>query len=227
MNTIFLHGALGSAAQFDTLFRLLPTSANNKALNLPGHGGLPINASYSLPLFSEALLHEIKITSRNPVRLFGYSMGGYVALYFARKYPDLVSEVVLLNSKLEWSPEIAARMQGMMNPEKIEAKAPLMAENLAAAHAPEDWKTVARQTSALLHDFGQGRGLPETAFGQIACPVRILRGENDAVVGAAECLHVLSLLKQGTYQEIRDSGHLMEQVNLMELIQIFDLGTDA
>lgn len=214
MHTIFLHGALGSAAQFQGIANQLKHPESYQAINLPGHGGLPLPASFSLQMFGEAVAQSM-IT---PVRLFGYSMGGYVALYVAWKYPELVSEVIILNTKLQWTPDIAQRMQGMMNSDKIEAKAPQMATTFAAAHAPEDWKQVARLTSILMHGFGEGNGLQEQQLREIACPVHILRGSADMVVSAEECQHVLSLLQQGSYHEIINSGHLLEQVDLAALL---------
>lgn len=214
IKTIFLHGALGSAAQFEPIADLLKQSELYTAINLPGHGGLPLPPSFSLEMFGAALAQNIT----QPVRLLGYSMGGYVALFMAWKYPELVSSVVTLNTKLHWTPEVAQRMQGMMNTEKIEAKAPQMAAAFAAAHAPADWKEVAKLTGDLMQDFGNGLGLQTSQWSDISCPVKILRGAADMVVSAEECHQVLDLLKLGTYAELADSGHLLEQVKLSELL---------
>ena len=58
------------------------------------------------------------------------------------KYPERVQSVTTYGTKLDWSPEVAAAMSRMFDPEKIEAKAPQLAEALAQAHGPENWKSL-------------------------------------------------------------------------------------
>ena len=220
---LLLHGALGSKAQLDPLLKRLPGYENPVALNFPGHGGRPLEGAFSLKGFAESVLqymdeHEVKFAN-----IMGYSLGGYVALYLARWYPDRVSRVWTLNTKLDWSPESAARMQGMMNPEKIEAKAPEMAARLAAAHAPEDWKAVARHTSDFLKTLGEGTGLTDADFAQINHTVLLLRGTKDTVVSEEETERVGRLLPNGMTFPIPDSGHLPEQIDWSEVAAYWSL----
>ncbi len=216
---LFLHGALGSAAQFDAFRSHFSPKTPVFALNLPGHGGLPTDAPYSIERFAEAVLAFLAEKNEAQADLFGYSMGGYVALWLAWKYPDRVRCVATLNSKLDWSPEVATRMSGMFDTEKIEAKAPQLAAALTLAHAPADWKLVAQRTADFLHDLGNGMGLPPEAFAQIACPVAVLRGELDNTVSAEESQHVADLLPQGFYREIPGSRHAIEQVDVAAVVR--------
>jgi pimeloyl-ACP methyl ester carboxylesterase len=211
---ILLHGALASAAQFDTLRAQLSPDLPVWPINLPGHGGLPAESEFSLDAFATAVLAYCDERQIAHLSLFGYSMGGYVALYLAWKYPERVSKVITLNTKLEWNPTVAAQMQGMMDTAKIIAKAPALAAQFEAYHAPEDWQKVAARTGAFMRDLGEGRGLPEAAFSQINCPVTLLRGEKDKVVSVEECQWAQERLPRGYYREIPESGHLLEQVDL-------------
>lgn len=220
---LLLHGALGSKAQLDPLLKRLPGYEYPVALNFPGHGGRPIEGAFSLKGFAESVLqymdeHEVKFAN-----IMGYSLGGYVALYLARWYPDRVSRVWTLNTKLDWSPESTARMQGMMNAEKIEAKAPQMAAQFAALHAPEDWKSVARHTSDFLKTLGEGAGLTDDDFAQINHTVLLLRGTNDAVVSEEETERIGRLLPNGMTFPIPDSGHLPEQIDWNEVAAYWSL----
>jgi pimeloyl-ACP methyl ester carboxylesterase len=209
-----LHGALASATQFDTFLPMLPDPKNVMAVNLYGHGGDLAERAFSLPLFAESLCAIMDAKGLQKVRLFGYSMGGYVALYTAWMYPDRVESVTTLNTKLDWNAESAERINSMMDSEKIEAKVPALAARFAAMHAPEDWKTVASRTIQFIETLGQDQAMTEMAFRQIQCPVTLLRGANDQVVSEAECQVVLGCLQQGNYAEIPESGHLWEQVDL-------------
>lgn len=213
-----LHGALGTSAQFDPLRPHFPEGFRLLAPNLPGHGGLPVDRPYALPDFAESVLADLDRAQIAQTDLFGYSMGGYLALWLAWKHPERVRRVVTLNTKLDWSPETAARMIGMFDPDKIVAKAPQLAETFAQVHAPADWRTVARYTADLLQTFGAGQGLPPEAFAQIACPVLVLRGELDTTVTAEESRQVAEWLPKGQYGEIAGGRHALEQVDAGALV---------
>ena len=214
---LFLHGALGSASQFDLLRPHLGTETPFYALNLPGHGGLPLDAPYSMEHFADAVLAFLEKEQIAQADIFGYSMGGYVALWLAWHYPGRVRRVMTLNTKLDWSPETAARMSGMFDPEKIELKVPQFAQVLAQTHAPADWKEVAHGTADFLKSLGDGAGLPPEAFVGISCPVAILRGAFDNTVTEEECRSAADRVPNSFYREIPESKHAIEQVDVAAL----------
>ncbi len=151
------------------------------------------------------------------VYIFGYSMGGYVALGLAEQQPDRIKKVVTLGTKLDWSPEVAAGMGRMFDPEKIAAKVPQFAQMLAQAHAPADWQVVCAQTSAFLRELGDGHGLKEDAFTRIPCPVTIGWGELDNVVTEAESRWVARQIPQGRFERLAGCKHPLEQVDRTQL----------
>ncbi len=214
---LLLHGALGSAAQFQPLLRHLPAGWPMHALNFPGHGGQPLQEPFSMPLFSDAVLQFLNAHDLPQVNIFGYSMGGYVALHFAGEHPARVKQVVTLGTKLDWSPEVAAGMTRMFDPAKIEAKVPAFANLLAQAHGPADWKQVCRYTAAFLHELGNSAGLPAEAFERIVCPVTIGWGEQDNVVTAEESCLVAGLIPLGKFRSLQETRHPIEQVDAHRL----------
>jgi len=216
---LLLHGALGSAAQFDILKKYLPADRPVFALNFPGHGGEPTDAPFSMERFSDFVLQFLEKEKIAQADIFGYSMGGYVALYLAWKNPERVRRIFTLGTKLDWSPETAAGMNRMFDPEKIEAKVPQFAETLAKTHAPLDWKEVCRNTAAFLADLGNGLGIPKEAFGQIACPVTIGLGELDNVVTQEESRAVAEFLPNGRFEILAGCKHPIEQTDFVLLAE--------
>lgn len=214
-----LHGALGSAAQFDILKKYLPADRPVFALNFPGHGGEPTDGSFLMERFSEFVLDFLEKENLSQADIFGYSMGGYVALYLAWKNPERVRRIFTLGTKLDWSPETAASMSRMFDPEKIEAKVPQFAESLAKTHAPLDWKEVCRNTSAFLNDLGNGKGIPPEAFGQITCAVTIGLGEMDNVVTQEESRAVADVLSNGRFEILAGCKHPIEQTDFVLLAE--------
>jgi pimeloyl-ACP methyl ester carboxylesterase len=213
---IGLHGALGTATQLDAL-RSIPGAPELITLHLPGHGGTPSDGDFSNQLFATAILKKMEEHGIEQADFFGYSMGGYVALWMAWQYPEKVRSIITLNTKLDWTPETAARMAGMFDTEKITTKTPQMADALSRAHAPGDWIALAQKTARFLQQLGHGEAIPKAGFNAIACPVKILRGESDNVVSETESRLVTDWIPNGSYAEIAGSKHAIEQVDLAAL----------
>jgi pimeloyl-ACP methyl ester carboxylesterase len=186
-------------------------------LNFPGHGGVSADEPFSMELFSGALLGFMTEKNIAFADLFGYSMGGYVALWFAWKYPDRVRQVITLGTKLDWTAETAAGMRRMFDAEKIAAKAPQLAQHLATVHAPLDWQQLCRQTADFLQDLGAGKGIPDAAYAQIQCPVHIGRGDADTVVRLEECEKVARLLSNAYLHELKGVPHGIEGADAVAL----------
>jgi len=220
-STIALHGALGTTAQFDALLAL-PDAPPMIPVNFPGHAGVPCDVPFSNEVFADAVLAQMDKMGVSQVDIFGYSMGGYVALWMAWKYPDKIRSITTLNTKLDWTPETAARMTGMFDTEKINAKAPQLAEAFSRAHAPGDWLEVAQKTACFLLELGNGAGITEEGFRAINCPVTILRGDSDNVVTEAESRLVAGWIPNCSYAEVPNSKHPMEMVDYQALIAIIN-----
>ncbi len=98
---LILHGALGSAAQFKPLQARLAVPST--IVEFHGHGNAPdVEGPWSIEVFAEQLEAAIQ-TLPSPLPIFGYSMGGYVALWLAMSRPDLVPRLLTLGTKLDWS----------------------------------------------------------------------------------------------------------------------------
>ncbi|MFN0034051.1 MAG: alpha/beta fold hydrolase [Saprospiraceae bacterium] len=215
---IFLHGALGSAAQFDALLAQMPDKNRPiHALNFPGHGGAANHEPFSMQIFARAVLNFLEEKNAEQADIFGYSMGGYIGLWLAWQHPERVRSLTTFGTKLDWSPETSASMSRMFDPEKIEAKAPALAESLAKTHGPENWKPLCHHTAAFLHDLGNGLGLPPEAFGQIRCPVTIGWGDLDNVVTEAESRRAAEAIPNGRFEILPGAKHLIEQVAAEQL----------
>jgi len=88
---VLLHGFLESLKIWDSFSEMLSKHFNVISIDLPGHGESgSLGEVHSMGLMAEtvhAVLEHLKI--ENCV-IAGHSMGGYVAVHFAEKYPDKV-----------------------------------------------------------------------------------------------------------------------------------------
>jgi pimeloyl-ACP methyl ester carboxylesterase len=102
---LLLHGALGSAAHFTHLKELLANTFQIHTLNFESHGGREVVDTISIPGFAEEVLAYLNQNGIDKISIFGYSMGGYVALYLAKQQPDRIDKVFTLATKFDWTPK--------------------------------------------------------------------------------------------------------------------------
>lgn len=96
---VFLHGYLESNEIWDEFLREFPAGYRTLRPNLPGYGPDAAPADdYSVEAAAEFLHGYVQEHGASCVLLVGHSMGGYVALAFAEKYPGLVAGLCLFHS---------------------------------------------------------------------------------------------------------------------------------
>lgn len=219
---ICLHGALGSASQVALLLAHRNTRSTVHALNLPGHGGKHTNLPFSLLLFADDVLEYMDKNNIRRADFWGYSMGGYVALWLAWKHPERVNKVITYGTKLDWSPPVAESMARMFDAEKIAAKVPALAANWAAVHGADNWQELCRKTADFLLALGNGAGLPPQSFTQIKCPVILGWGDEDNVVTREESEKVAQAIPNGYFEPLAGGKHLLEQTPTDLLLEYLD-----
>ncbi len=225
---LLLHGALGSANQLEPLRQKLAENRPVHALNFSGHGGLPMPSEpFSLQLFGKAIAAEVTALGWDEFEIFGYSMGGYVALWLAAGGLDgqgfsknSIQKITTLGTKLDWNPATAAKEISMLNPEKMAEKIPAFAALLAERHAPTDWKSVVSATAAFLQTLGD-EPLRASDFSKIQCPVRLCVGELDNMVSVAETEDVAGQIPDAQFEVLPGVKHAIEQLDLAILPKIF------
>ncbi|WP_045689738.1 alpha/beta fold hydrolase [Hymenobacter sp. AT01-02] len=96
---VFLHGFLESNEIWDEFLADFPSHYRVLRPNLPGYGPDPQPAAdYSLEAAADYLQATLKKEGAHEVLLVGHSMGGYVALAFAEKFPAQVAGLCLFHS---------------------------------------------------------------------------------------------------------------------------------
>ncbi len=217
-NLILLHGALGSKRHLQALKAELNDLFNVYDLDFAGHGDQISESDFSMDLFAENLIELINEQGIDKTHVFGYSMGGYVAITAALKSPALFNKIVTYGTKFNWSPEIAAQEVKMLNPAKIEEKVPKFAKRLNELHSPNDWKVMMRKTADLMLRLGAGNGLKEEDFKQVNQQITIGWGSADKMVTEAESKNVADLLPNGNFSCINEQPHPVEMIDLDALV---------
>jgi pimeloyl-ACP methyl ester carboxylesterase len=214
---ILLHGALGCASQLKPLADVLAVSYDVHLYDFSGHGGKPINTAYSIELFAEELLQVRKKLDAADVAVFGYSMGGYVAMYAATLQQDAFNKITTLATKFDWNVESAKKEANMLQVASIEQKVPAYADVLKARFAPGDWKVALQHTADMMMRLGEHPLLTEHNIKKISIPVSLGIGDRDKMVSLQETLSVYKWLSNGSMFMLPDTPHPIEKVNVQLL----------
>ncbi|MDB5251088.1 MAG: alpha/beta hydrolase [Flaviaesturariibacter sp.] len=209
---LLLHGALGSARQLAPLATALSHRFDVHTPQLPGHGGDPLD-EFSIPAFASFIAGYIHNKGLEGSPVFGYSMGGYIALHMARQEPSLFSRVATLGTKLDWTEDGAANEASLLDPASLEEKLPAFAETLRERHAPADWKEVTRNTAALMLDLGRRPLVTNADLATLPIPVMLMLGDRDRMVSLDETLAARKALRAGSLAVLPGTPHPLEAVD--------------
>jgi pimeloyl-ACP methyl ester carboxylesterase len=211
---LLLHGAIGAAEQLSGLEAELADSFAVHNMNFSGHGGYPFTAdSFSIQLFASEVIAFLDKKGLNNISIFGYSMGGYVAMYLAKYHPERINKIITLATKYTWDEDIAAHEIKMLNGARIEEKLPAFAAALQKRHAPNNWMTVLEKTAAMLLEMGKNNPLKPGDYAAIQHPVLILLGDRDKMVTLEETAEVYKNLPMAQLAILPNTPHPLEMVD--------------
>jgi pimeloyl-ACP methyl ester carboxylesterase len=173
---VVLHGAFGWA----TPSPILGKNRQLIVVELQGHGHSPLGER---PMSIEnsaddvaALIAQLKIERAD---VFGYSMGGNVAMALAVRHPDVVGKVAVIGSNLRTCEEAfePATFQQMQNLPDNFAPPPLKGHYDKVAPDPKQWPALVRAVKKMLLAF---KGFSPEQLRSLKAEVLIMQGDRDA-----------------------------------------------
>ncbi len=196
------------------------------APDLRGHGNSQtVPGPYSMDLLADdcaALLDALHI--HEPVVVDGLSMGGYIAMAFARRHPERLAGLVLTATRAGADSEAGkagrdqaaaqARQQGvgaiveamlpkLLAPDNFQNRPDLVAEARA----------IMSNTSleGVLGDLAGMKARPDSteSLKQVRVPTRIILGAEDQIIPQAEGRAMLSALPDAGMDVVPGAGHLV------------------
>jgi len=222
-NILLLHGAIGSKDQFKPLITLLKPNYKIHTMNFSGHGGKPFENHFDIPQFAKEVDRYMEENNIQAIDILGYSMGGYVALYLAKNYPNRVKKIITLGTKFLWNPEIASNEVKMLNPDKIEGKIPAFAQALEKRHSPNNWKDVLNKTASMMTLMGEKNPLNLTDYNTIHHSVKIGLADKDEMVTTEETMDVVKAIPNAQFYTLNNSNHPIEKVDNQQLYHEIEL----
>lgn len=209
---LLLHGALGSAAQFEPVIPLLADHFEVYFPDFEGHGHRASDRDFRIEHFADNVLEFLDQHLDQPIDVFGYSMGGYVAALLASTHPQRIGRIMTLGTKWLWTPEAAAKEIRQMDADAIEEKVPHFARMLEARHSALGWREVMSRTRKMIGWLGEDNIVNESSLREINHEVRVVVGDRDATVTVEESTAVYRLLPNAQLQVLPGTPHPLEKV---------------
>jgi len=220
---ILLHGALGHGRDLGPLtVSLQKKGFQTQLFDFSGHGNKPFSVSFSVHAFVDELREYMGRKENAASHIFGYSMGGYVALKMCAE-EAFTGKLFTLGTRLTWSPDVAKAEIARLDVEKMQEKIPEFTRRLYDAHG-EKWKVLVQKTADLLDDLGKNNYLTNDLLSLVSTRVCLGLGDKDTMADAADTLRVSKLLPKGQMYMLPGTRHQIESVNTDLLAEIISAG---
>jgi pimeloyl-ACP methyl ester carboxylesterase len=214
---LILHGALGSKHQFEPLISKAKKYFDVYFYTFSGHAEKDFSGQYTLESLADELRTFVQKNQLEGSVIFGFSMGGYIALYTALSENLICKRIITLGTKFAWNPQSAEKEIAKLNPTLIEEKAPHFANDLQRRH--KDWKKLLEKTCDLMKSLGDSPLINSQTLSSLQFPVIIARGKNDRMVSREESFQ-MALHKNVRFIELENTPHPIERVSVDQLIDL-------
>lgn len=217
---ILLHGALGASRDLDPLKQTLEElGIIAHTFSFSGHGRTNFNQNFGIEQFASELEMFIKQRELERPAVFGYSMGGFVALKLSSSQPQLISKIITLGTKFNWSAESVEKETKMLDPKSILEKVPAFAKVLENKHG-EAWQELLIKTAGLMREINIKSFLQPEVLKQIEIPVQLGLGDKDQMVTLEETQVVFKTLPKASMYMLPQTKHPVETASVKLLATI-------
>jgi pimeloyl-ACP methyl ester carboxylesterase len=215
---ILLHGALGAAVQFEKVEKLLYGKFKVYTFDFSNHGkNVEDDKDLNINLFTDDLKNFIEKNQLENPNIFGYSMGGYVALNYALNNPLYSGSIFTLATKFAWNPEVSNKEVLNLNPNLIKSKVPKFAEELFSLHG-DKWENLLSKTAKMMLDLGNEQAFAITDLSKLNNKVRVSVGDKDKFVSLEENYEIFKTIPNSSFTVLPDTIHPLQKVNIDRLV---------
>ena len=210
---LVLHGAAG-CTQLETaaLARRMSRRFRVVALDFSGHGASGLSDSpFSADRFADEARAALDYAGLEKTDVFGFSMGGYVALHFARLHPGRVRRLAVHGTCVRWDEALVRAMNARLDAGTLAADSEA-AQRLRALHG--DWKALFARTADFVRTLPDRSADMAAAAVQIQHPTLVSAVDRDDLfpLGATQRLH--ALLPQGRLALVPGARHAFQRLDL-------------
>ncbi|AMV68770.1 Beta-ketoadipate enol-lactone hydrolase [Pediococcus damnosus] len=231
---IFLHGRGYSKENMDPMFEHYRDAYHVVSYDARGHGESDKPKSFTLDDHVDDLAEIIANYNLGKPIVVGFSMGSYIALKTAEKYPNLFSKIVLIGTKgggTTSSTEKVAK-EGQLNGLSKAQMAQTMMQKIFAPQttaekiASFDKKIASKAVLTGTQQAAITNSLQDfdliTDANKVTIPVLVLTGEYDGLNQPVEGKKVADALPNARFETIPNAGHIAFFENPTKVYALID-----
>ncbi len=223
-NLIFLHGFPFNGSSWDLQVEYFKEQYRVFAPDLRGHRNGPSGAGpWMMAHFAEDLKQLMQTNKMKKAVICGLSMGGYVALHFAKQYPEMVEALVLCDTQAD-ADSNEAKDKRFATLQKIQSKGvgpfsqefsksvlssntlilkPKVQKKVISMIGENKAENIAMNLAVLASRHDSNPYLAGFDF-----PTLVMVGANDKLTPLAASQKLSAGIKNSTLQVIEKAGHL-------------------
>ena len=207
---VLLHGATSSG--LEDFAAQLPSLSSAFLVHVPdarGHGGTrwDATAGFSHRWLVDDLEAFVDALGLGTFHLVGFSMGGMTALEFAARSPERLRTLALIGITIQREPRASVGRR-LMDPSRIDARDPQLAQRLGRRHDPVQGQGAWRRLlPAIAADIATQPLLSPAEIHRIDAPAMVVCGDRDPFVPVEQASALARLLPDGRLFVAPDCGH--------------------
>ena len=219
---VVLHGAAGcTQMETELLARRLSNTYHVVALDFASHGQSDPyeDITYTPGLFIDNVAALFEHLDLKKTRLFGFSLGGFIALAFAYQNPHLVEKLAVHATNLIWDEELVTTMLNRLDHQAIRQKSQELVNYLSAMHGGDHWASLferMKDYTIQLRDY-----FTEYAdVHQAPMPTLVTAVDKDDLFTVHSPVYLYDRLPKGTLAIIPGQRHALQNVDLDQLVPL-------
>lgn len=202
---VLIHGALGDPKEFEAIVPSLEKTYEVHSFEIPHHGNYKDS---KVPFEINALVIDFLKFLRKigPSYIYGFSLGGYIAIAAAQIDESNIKGIVTQGTKLDWTVENAKKETATLTVDFLQSQAEGFYNYLVALHG-EYLPQLLEKTADFMTLLGENPIVSKESVQNITIPVRFTRGGKDRMVSEAETRVICQAIPNGRYFEVPHMIH--------------------
>lgn len=145
------------------------------------------------------------------LHVVGFSAGSMPARLLPLNRPDLVQTLTLISAPDRLAGQV---LEGVLHLLEVETREPKFARKLAELHGEDDWEDICNTRLGVEAEFSRltGGDVTRGRHGEIACPVLLIRGENDHMMPRSATAALAAQLPNAEVRQLAGGNHFVPQI---------------
>ncbi|PZX50708.1 pimeloyl-ACP methyl ester carboxylesterase [Algoriphagus ratkowskyi] len=221
---VFSHGLLWSHRMFQDQIDFLKSRFRVIAYDHRGQGQSEVKGPFDMDAISEDAAELIKELSDGPVHFAGLSMGGFVGMRLAARFPELIKSLILMETSANAEPiENISKYKTLNGFVKLIGIRTPIANKVIKIMFAESWlndplnsekinfwkselKANKKNVTGPVEGVIYRKGI-EKELVRIACPTMVLVGDEDVATTPAKAKFIQMSIRKSKLHTIPGAGH--------------------